>query len=219
MPAAPTFNNPSGPAPLPPTVPDHPPLPPAGPPPCEVTLPDGVELSSQCSSGPPWPGNSCSQALNLACTYEDTTAQEPTALVARCYDTDDGKQHWGIQYAACEHACAPIEGELISVDATSCAQREPQPCHDGLTVQQQLDASVWHLLDAQGVGELLLDSMIVVFQDGCATGFAEKRDAFDTAHRTQLSAALASVRWACAAELGCAFVQGPSKPPPPLPMP
>jgi hypothetical protein len=175
--------------------------------PCEVSLPDGVELSAECPPLRPGCAAPCSQAPNLACVYAETRR---STVVATCGEARNAGHGWRLQSASCGQPTSPIDSQFVSVDSTSCAQLAPQPCLDGMTAQEQLDLSLNELLNDINLGPAF-NSVHVAFENGCATGFYEQFDRYNDAERSTLSAALASVHWACAAELSCADVYGGDK--------
>jgi hypothetical protein len=192
---------------------DQPP-PPDQPVVCEVMLPDGLELSSDCPQVHPTRGDACTLAPNLACVYGTVPSpgQAAGVSVETCEDMGQGPQWIYRDGATCKReTCFPADAPLVSVDASSCTQRTPLPCSDGLTAQAQLDYTLAALLRQLKLWPDLGGTVGIAFENGCPTGFFNDFGLRTAEEQTKFVNALAGIRWACAEDLSCTLLHGANK--------
>jgi hypothetical protein len=152
----------------------------------------------------------CNIPDGTACRYLTAFGAQVVEVTCRL---EGGQAAWSFVTAPCHRDCSAsgVAGPNVArVDASTCESRPLEPCADGITSQAQLDTMLHAVLRDQHDFQLgLEDSLLVDFANGCPTQLRttlnQPLDQIDALLET-----LGRVRWACAAELTCGIVVGPS---------
>jgi hypothetical protein len=138
-----------------------------------------------------------------------------SVCIAECERSGSGLR-WSKRCETCRHGCTrPTDARpFYELDTSDCESREVRGCVEQPgAIQTQLDADLRAVFSEPGLAllEIKEDSLVVHFENGCATAFHAA--AFDrplAELEGQARELLGHQRFACAMQLSCGMLVGPS---------